>query len=219
MARKDPVRTAATKKRIADAFWSLYCVDDSGTITASAVARVAGVNRSTFYAHFRDVGDVLECIESDLMDYMRNKAVEIATTVDPVEAAKIARGIFDERGDQLRVFLGKHRSERVLESARSMLGRIVSREMLGVEGEPVGAARYKAEFVAAGLIGAYTRWLEDDRPVPIEEVASALKTSALAVAWADRFFVDQLQSEGSTGIPLEPPVRSIQYSAIAPHEP
>ena len=120
------------------------------------------------------------------MAYMGKRAAEVAATADPAEAARMARGIFDERGDQLRVFLGRRRSERVLESARAMLGGLVSREMLGIEGEPFGAARYKAEFVAAGLIGAYTRWLEDDRPVPIEEVASALKSSALAAAGTNR---------------------------------
>ncbi|MBR5259389.1 MAG: TetR/AcrR family transcriptional regulator, partial [Eggerthellaceae bacterium] len=102
MARKDPARTAATRKRIEDAFWSLYRDADSKSITASAVARAAGVNRSTFYAHFRDVGEVLESIESDLMAYMGKRAAEVAGTADPAEAARMARGIFDERGDQLR---------------------------------------------------------------------------------------------------------------------
>lgn len=192
MARKDPARTAATRKRIEDAFWSLYRDADSKSITASAVARAAGVNRSTFYAHFRDVGEVLESIESDLMAYMGKRAAEVAGTADPTEAARMARGIFDERGDQLCVFLGRRRSERVLESARAMLGGLVAREMLGIEGELVGATRYRAEFVAAGLIGAYIRWLEDGRPVPIEDVASVLKVSALAAAEADLFLADRL---------------------------
>ena len=192
MARKDPARTAATRKRIEDAFWSLYRDADSKSITASAVARAAGVNRSTFYAHFRDVGEVLESIESDLMAYMGKRAAEVAGTADPAEAARMARGIFDERGDQLRVFLGRRRSERVLESARAMLGGLVAREMLGIEGELVGATRYRAEFVATGLIGAYIRWLEDGRPVPIEDVASVLKVSALAAAEADLLLADRL---------------------------
>lgn len=192
MARKDPARTAATRKRIEDAFWSLYRDADSKSITASAVARAAGVNRSTFYAHFRDVGEVLESIESDLMAYMGKRAAEVAGTADPTEAARMARGIFDERGDQLRVFLGRRRSERVLESARAMLGGLVAREMLGIEGELVGATRYRAEFVAAGLIGAYIRWLEDGQPVPIEDVASVLKASALAAAEADLLLADRL---------------------------
>lgn len=192
MARKDPARTAATRKRIEDAFWSLYRDADSKSITASAVARAAGVNRSTFYAHFRDVGEVLESIESDLMAYMGKRAAEVAGTADPTEAARMARGIFDERGDQLCVFLGRRRSERVLESARAMLGGLVAREMLGIEGELVGATRYRAEFVAAGLIGAYIRWLEDGRPVPIEDVASVLKVSALAAAEADLLLADRL---------------------------
>ena len=192
MARKDPARTAATRKRIEDAFWSLYRDADSKSITASAVARAAGVNRSTFYAHFRDVGEVLESIESDLMAYMGKRAAEVAGTADPAEAARMARGIFDERGDQLRVVLGRRRSERVLESARAMLGGLVAREMLGIEGELVGATRYRAEFVATGLIGAYIRWLEDGRPVPIEDVASVLKVSALAAAEADLLLADRL---------------------------
>lgn len=192
MAKKDPARTAATRKRIEDAFWSLYRDVDSKSITASAVARAADVHRSTFYAHFRDVEEVLESIESDLMGYMGKRAAAVAGTDDPAEAARMARAIFDERGDQLLVFLGRRRSERVLESAQAMLGGLVAREMLGVEGELVGATRYRAEFVAAGLIGAYIRWLEDGRPVPIEDVASVLKVSALAAAEADQLLADRL---------------------------
>lgn len=185
MAKKDPARTAATKKRIEDAFWALFREAGSGQVTASAVAQAAGVNRSTFYAHFRDVDDVLESIESDLLAFMKSKAAEVAKTNDPADASKIARAIFDEREDQLRIFLGQHRNERVLGSARAVLSGLVAREMLGIEGEPYGAARYKAEFIATGVIGAYVRWLEDDRPVPIEDIAGVLRASALAAAKTD----------------------------------
>lgn len=195
MAKRDPARTAATRKRIEDAFWSLYCDVEFESITASAVAKAAGVNRSTFYAHFHDVREVLESIESDLMLYMGKMATAVAGIDDPAEAAKIARAIFDERGEQLCVFLGRRRSERVLESARAMLGGIVARKMLGIEGELVGAVRYRAEFVATGLIGAYVRWLEDGRPVPIEEVASVLKASALAAAEAEQLLADRPPAE------------------------
>lgn len=185
MARKNPVKTAATKKRIEDAFWFFYCENDPRPITVSAVAERANINRSTFYEYFLDIPDVLESIESDLLAYMKHKATCVAKTDDPEEAARIAGTIFEERGEQLRVFLGKRRNEKILESAQAILGGLVVREMLGVEGEASDTVRYRAEFIAAGLIGAYVRWLEDGRPVQIEEVASTLKASVLAAAKAD----------------------------------
>ena len=67
MNKKQPETTEQTKKTIKDAFWELYKEKKIEKITVKDITLRAGFNRSTFYAYFIDVYDVLEQIEEDVM--------------------------------------------------------------------------------------------------------------------------------------------------------
>lgn len=59
--------TTQTKQNLIDAFWSLYCENRIEKITVKDIANKAGYNRGTFYEYFKDVYDVLECIENSII--------------------------------------------------------------------------------------------------------------------------------------------------------
>lgn len=63
----------ATHARLVMAFLDL--VDESGSqrITVQQICKTAGVNRSTFYAHFRDIYDVVEYVTDYLLNELRGK--------------------------------------------------------------------------------------------------------------------------------------------------
>lgn len=67
---KRPDKTAQTKADFKEAFWRLYAKRPMEKITVGQVCELAGYNRGTFYLHFRDLYDVLETIEDDLLDGM-----------------------------------------------------------------------------------------------------------------------------------------------------
>lgn len=57
----------ATRKRIRDEFWNIYRNSKSKKITVEQVANAAAVHRSTFYFHYKDIYEILEETEAELM--------------------------------------------------------------------------------------------------------------------------------------------------------
>jgi hypothetical protein len=65
--KKHPELTAQTKENLIEAFWQIYCVKRIEKVTVKEITAKAGYNRSTFYAYFTDVYDVLEQIENSVL--------------------------------------------------------------------------------------------------------------------------------------------------------
>ena len=65
--KKQPEVTAATRKNLIDAFWTLYKEKTIDKITIAEITRLSGNNRVTFYHYFKDVYAVLEHIEDNLI--------------------------------------------------------------------------------------------------------------------------------------------------------
>lgn len=55
------------KQNIMEAFWKLYAEGGMNNVSVTKVCKLAGYNRSTFYAYFQDIYAVLEAIEISLI--------------------------------------------------------------------------------------------------------------------------------------------------------
>ena len=61
-------RKKTTKQKIIDAYWKLLKSKGKGNVYVTDVARIAKVNRATFYRNFIDVDEVLEEIENNVIE-------------------------------------------------------------------------------------------------------------------------------------------------------
>lgn len=70
-----------TAKRMDQAFLELLEKKDFEYITIKEICQKANVNRSTFYLHYENMGDLLEeCIEyanNQFLEYFENKYVDL----------------------------------------------------------------------------------------------------------------------------------------------
>jgi len=62
-----------TRRRILDAAGSLIAETGYGGLSASAVARAAGIAQPTFYVHFRDKDDLLRTLGDELIGSLRDE--------------------------------------------------------------------------------------------------------------------------------------------------
>ncbi len=72
MAEREDKRIRRTKKLLRQALTRLMKEKDFGSITVTDVVREADINRGTFYAHYRDVYDLRERIEADMIADFRS---------------------------------------------------------------------------------------------------------------------------------------------------
>ena len=65
-------RTKYTKKTIKDTLINLLSEKDINKITVSEICKIADVNRATFYRYYLDVYDLLNHIEQDFEEELKN---------------------------------------------------------------------------------------------------------------------------------------------------
>lgn len=98
--KKQPEITGQTRKNIIRAFCRLYEEKPIEKISVKDVIALAGYNRSTFYVYFSDIYALLEYIENDVIDYIKNG-------FDSKTKSQIdLLNLFAAKEDYLKVLLG-----------------------------------------------------------------------------------------------------------------
>lgn len=107
MARRDP-RYESADAAIRAAFLRLFEERDIEDITASEIIRTAGINRSTFYAHYTDKYDLLTEVEGDFLRQMEDLFKE-SPTVDLLLGRESAASVWEAYFGRLIEFLHGNR--------------------------------------------------------------------------------------------------------------
>lgn len=69
--KKQPDVTEATRTHILNAFWKLYKEIPFEKISVNAISTKANIHRSTFYRYFTDTQKVLDELENDLLEKIK----------------------------------------------------------------------------------------------------------------------------------------------------
>lgn len=195
MANKQPAITEQTKTNLRQAFWQLYEQMPIRKITVKQITDLAGYNRGTFYLYFKDVYDLLDDIESKVLEVI----------VD------MMRGLLPPDGHladvaQLRSAAGFEAAMTPLAQAVQIYGKY-ARVLLSDRGDPEFKAQFKEivwpslkrtlplkrthspreervakEYCMAGLIAAICAWLEEDDPLPVDAFISLLSEDLVGSA-------------------------------------
>lgn len=62
------IRAQKSRNKIIDTFLELRSKKNLEKITVTEICKVAKINKSTFYAHFHDIYDLSDCLETQLVD-------------------------------------------------------------------------------------------------------------------------------------------------------
>ena len=180
MANKDPERKAATRRRIMDAYWDVYAADPANAVTVSAIVKIAGVHRSTFYEYFDDALSVLAAIEDELAETFGAEA-ERAFASGGADPADIVQRVYVTHGDRLSLLLGKSGDPNFARRLKDAL-RPVAEQGLGLGSKPFDP--YLFEFATSGILAAATLWYErgcDLEPAEFGEGIRSLLSSVAAL--------------------------------------
>ena len=169
-------RTRVTKILIRKAFTQLLNSKPIQAISVKELCEKAGINRGTFYAHYRDIYDLMEQIEAEMTEDFQAALQPLLDATGPdLTPLKITTGIFQclkDNADICTVTLGPYGDkafarrlinlgqERCLESYTSFLAG-VSRKQL----------EYFYAFICAGSMGLLEKWLSEGMQQSVEEIA------------------------------------------------
>ncbi len=195
MANKQPAITEQTKANLRQAFWQLYEQKPIQKITVKQITDLAGYNRGTFYLYFKDVYDLLDDIESKVLEVIGGMMKDLL----------VPDGCLTSAG-QLHGTPGFEAAMMPLAQTVRMYGSY-ARVLLSDRGDPKFKARFKEivwpplkrtlplrrahspkeesvirEYCMAGLIAAICAWLDEEEPLPVDAFISLLSRDLVGSA-------------------------------------
>ncbi len=169
-------RTRVTRMLIRRAFMSLLAQKPIQSISVKELCERAGINRSTFYAHYTDLHDLLQQIEDEMFAEFE-KALDTlyhldATAPEPVAVTTEVFQCLKDNSDLCTVTLSDYGDKafalKLLQRGRECCMENYLQYFKGASPRQV---EYYYAFVSAGCIGLLRRWLDDGMLLPAGELA------------------------------------------------
>jgi AcrR family transcriptional regulator len=200
--RKDQEQPDA-KQRILDAFWELLEDNALQSITVAAISKKAHCNRGTFYYHFNDMDDLLNCaIESTLFE---KKGVPyyifglVSGTNEDIARAILAEG----RMNRFALIVKKCGGTDIVEKkAKKIMVDMWQTVLCPGSGELPSETRCILEYAIGGMFGLVSYRIMEDPDVESLDAVSKF------IAEAAKFTLNQVAH--SIGAPIEEVLARLQ---------
>lgn len=172
----DDQRTRLTKGLIRRAFTSLLEEKPIQRVAVTELCQRAGINRSTFYAHYDDVYDLRRQIEDDILGEFQKAFSPLLgdgeAALSPLETTTWFYRFLRENADVYPIALGENGDKdfvlRLLSLGREGCLRGYSRQFPGATPRQL---EYFYAFASNGHIGLLRQWMEEGMVTPAEEMA------------------------------------------------
>ncbi|HIV86597.1 MAG TPA: TetR/AcrR family transcriptional regulator C-terminal domain-containing protein, partial [Candidatus Pygmaiobacter gallistercoris] len=174
--KQDDRRVRLTRELLRRAFMTLLAEKPIEEISIKELCDLAQVNRSTFYAHYTDLRDLLRQIEDEMFEEFSQALDNLYQPGrDGVEPVVVTTGVFQclkDNSDLCVVTLGPHGDKnfalRLLQCGREYCFANYAFYFKGATRQQV---EYCYAFISSGCIGLLNRWLEDGMQMEPAELA------------------------------------------------
>ena len=167
-------RVRKTKKQLRMALMTLLLKKDLDAITVRDVAELADVNRGTFYAHYKDVEELLHQLEDDLLKELSAVGEKYKDKLNNEGAFAYLEEIFTLAGENSDIVYALSATN-VDMAFQMKLHRELQQQYLFPFLEKLKLqgvyAELTATFVTAGVISATVRWIEGGKKETPAELA------------------------------------------------
>jgi AcrR family transcriptional regulator len=162
-----------------DAFWQLYITRPIEKISVKEVCQLAGYNRSTFYAYFKDVYEILEIIEEETItpeDFRTFVLEQLQNHLhDPSQISiKLMLSIFEKNKETLPILLGEHGDPHFRKKVLKKLTPAVLATFRPLSDEEAIEVAYLVEYQSAAVLSTIAQWYNNGKDIPIEKFVPIL---------------------------------------------
>lgn len=175
---KRPNITEQTKENIKQAFWKLYAQKPIQSIAVREITELAGYNRSTFYTYFKDVYDVLEQTERELLDMVETVGGDGEINfIDKNEMSRVLKPFADfseEKRKCIMLLMGSQGDPKFISELHSLMRKKII-QALGSKLNPNGKYfDYIIDYIMVTRVVIIMRWFEDKSNLTIDEIVDLL---------------------------------------------
>ena len=174
-APEEDRRVRRTKTRLRQALTQLLAEKDLRSITVRELTDRADVNRGTFYAHYKDIYDMLEQYENQLFDSL----VVLLSGYTPQQLqgdlAPLLERVFlfvEDNRDLIPVLLSGQAKDPFFQRLYAVIRDKCAGEWWGAYPVDEGNGfAYALEFVVSGTVGLVQTWMQNGLHPPAGEMA------------------------------------------------
>ena len=172
--KKQPELTAQTKENLIQAFWSLYRKQKIEHISIKEITSKAGYHRSTFYEYFVDIYDVLNQLEEDLLEYLKEQVLSSLENGLSDDIIQKLANVYEAKGDYWGTLLGENGDPHFAQKMKAIMRPALS-NVFGLSEKEIRTT-YIFEFGLSALIGTLTYWYNNQREIPSKEMVRLMNS-------------------------------------------
>lgn len=170
MNKKQPEITMMTKQTIKDAFWALYKEKKIEKITVKDIMLKAGYNRSTFYAYFTDVYDILEQIEEDLMPGIEHIPPIDTSSVPSPDFFENIISIYEKNSAYYSVLLSENGDPRFVIKMKNVFKTMMIETIKNRVNISPEEMDYALEFIVGATLSIVKHWFDQEKNIPMHQL-------------------------------------------------
>lgn len=170
--RKQPEVTEQTKANLRTAFWELYKEKPIEKITIKEITDAAGYNRGTFYLYYKDVYDLFNKIEEELLEAIRELIDETLLRDEQLNLTEHMGLILEmtrRYSDYVSVLMSDKGDPAFVTRLKALIWPLLDSYFLGEQGHSPQELTLLSEFYLSGLLAAITKWLENPGDMTIDQ--------------------------------------------------
>jgi AcrR family transcriptional regulator len=165
-------RVRRTKKMLLEGLTQLMAQKKINKITVKELTELVDVNRATFYLYYKDIFDMLEQIEMEMLENLNHALVkfcnEDATYDNLLNFLTYAFEFIQDNANICKILLGPdgdygfvEKMKEIIKTASATMG----------QNFPDVKRRYSTPFIISGCIGVLQQWLGEDMLSTPQEMA------------------------------------------------
>lgn len=163
-------RIRRTKKMLLQGLTKLMSEKKISNITVKELTDLADVNRSTFYLYYKDIFDMVEQIETEMLTDFISTAQkffkEPSIYNNLVSFFTYLFEFVQQNAELCKILLGPDGDYTFIEK----LKHTIKQSLLPVD-DTLSKLHYQRPYMLSGCIGIIQQWLEDDMKMPPRELA------------------------------------------------
>ncbi len=180
--KQESQRVTETKERIRDAFFQLFATKKIERISIKEITDLAQLNRGTFYVYYKDIYDLLEKAEDELLEELIQRLREIIKRIireQNIEEFLPPLEFYQKYSRFLKTLLGANGDPNFIHKVKTILKKTL-RELFREEKIPqFELMEYVIEYISSAQIGIISYWLENDMELPVDQLGELIKKITL----------------------------------------
>ena len=160
-------RTKYTQKIIYETFMDLLKEKDIDKITVTEICKKAEINRATFYRYYENQYDLLDKIEENMLDEIKNTTKNCKRDIDEL-TLNILEVVYQNKSEWI-ILTGTHSDGRLVPQIYRFFSKYFKRETLSKWND------YKYSFIFYGYSGIINEWTKNGFKETPQDLSNYLK--------------------------------------------